>query len=173
MIFYHIMSNHYMTEYINKYMTDTHFNTSIMCPFNEYDNLNSEYILLFCIITIKIVLIFNILLLCKRKICNLFKIESTIQNKKRKRANEDEKYISNKKVKLETFYIKKCYFCNQSVLVNTNKNKKIICGHCNKKSYVVKKLTDDMLNIILKEDRAAKKVELLKSKIFKLKKLRL
>lgn len=179
-----------MSTYISNYMDDQYLNNTVICTFDDYDNLNSEYILMhlilalkqfsililmYLILSLKILLITNTICLVKR-FCNLFKPnlrEKTLEiNKKRKRTNE--KYDSNKRVKLDTTHkkVKKCYFCNENILNNT-KNKKIICNLCDKKSYVVKKIIDDMLNIISKEDRSAKKVELIKSKIFKLKKLRL
>lgn len=148
-------------------MKDYHLNISNFCPLDyEYENINTNFILLYFLLTIKIILILTIVFLYERIVENIYKNE-----KKRKRT--DEKYETNKRRKINSINnIKKCYFCNENIVSNV-KNKKLMCKLCDNKSYVVKKLIDDILKIILTEQRSAKKVELIKSKILKLKKLRL
>lgn len=161
---------------MSNYNYDYYSNISYLFKINDYDgnNLDSEYILLYLTMIIKIVLIFNIFFLCKR-IFNLFKLrKKTLEkNKNKKRKIITEKYVSNKRAKLDISCKKvkkvKCYFCDETII---NNNKKSICNLCDNKFYVVKKIIYDISNIILKEDRSAKKIELIKSKIFRLKKIK-
>lgn len=148
-------------------MKDYHLNISNFYPLDyEYENINTNFILLYFLLTIKIILILTIVFLYKRIVENVYN-----NDKKRKRI--DEKYETNKRRKIiSNNNIKKCYFCNENIVSNI-KNKKLMCKLCYNKSYVVKKLTDDILETILSDQRSAKKVELIKSKILKLKKLRL
>jgi hypothetical protein len=152
-------------------MKDYHLNISNFYPLDyEYENINTNFILLYFLLTIKIILILIIVFLYERIVENVYKNN----NKKRKRI--DEKYETNKRRKIiSNNNIKKCYFCNENIvsIVSNIKNKKLMCKLCYNKSYVVKKLTDDILETILSDQRSAKKVELIKSKILKLKKLRL